>query len=180
MDNFTRFPNDILNSLIATRLSAIQITAVLYIVRKVNGWGKPSDRISIKKMAKDTGYSRRAMIAAVNDLEKMGVIQIDRNGIGRVSEMRVLSPEYWDKPVNDTSHVNCTTHVNATSQGGVNRSSQGGVNNTSHQRVNRSSHTKESKDTSKETIKETAPPDSLFIEEDLTDEELERQGWKIL
>ena len=113
MDNYTKFPNDILDALIAYHLSGSYVAVVLYIVRKVNGWGKPSDAISVSKMAKQLGYSRRWIIGVVSDLEKMSILSVERNGSGRLSEMRVNDPEKWSKPVNCTSQepVNCTSHT---------------------------------------------------------------------
>lgn len=142
MDNYTQFPNDILEAIIARRFSAIQLTAIIYIVRKVNGWGKPCDTISVSKLAKDSGYSRRAMIGAISDLEKMGVISIERQGSGRLSEMAVRDPKYWDKPVNGTSHVNHSS-LGTTVHTPVNVASHLPVNGTSQEPVNHGSHTKE-------------------------------------
>lgn len=158
MDNYTQFPNDILEAMIERRFSAIQLTAIMYIVRKVNGWGKPCDTISVSKLAKDSGYTRRAMVGAVNDLEKMGVLSIERQGSGRLSEMAVQDPKYWDKPVNGTSHVNHGS-LGTTVHTPVNGTSHLPVNGTSQEPVNHSSHTKErkiSKDTSQK--KETNLP----------------------
>ena len=156
---FTKFPNDILAGMIRCRFTAVQLTVIMYVVRKVNGWRKVSDAISITKIAKESGYSRRAIINAVSDLEKLGVLYVERNGPGKTSDMRVSLPENWDKPVNHSSHVNNTSQVNATSQGGVNHSSQGGVNSTSQVPVNHSSHTKEIyKETFKENIKKDPHP----------------------
>ena len=84
MDNYTKFPNDILNALISSRLSALRFAIILYIVRKTNGWSKPSDAISVSKMAKEIGYSRRKVVGAVSDLEKMGILSVERNGSGNL------------------------------------------------------------------------------------------------
>ena len=169
MDNYTKFPNDILDALIAYHLSGSYVAVVLYIVRKVNGWGKPSDAISVSKMAKQLGYSRRWIIGVVSDLEKMSILSVERNGSGRLSEMRVNDPEKWSKP------VNCTSHVNRTSQGtvlhrGVNSTSHLPVNCTSQEPVNCTSHTKERK-IIKDTIQKKEPSAPF------SDDELRAMGW---
>ena len=163
-DSFTRFPNDIFDAVLQYRFSAVQLTAVLYVVRQVNGWGKPSDRISVSRMAKETGFTRRAMIGAVSDLEKMGVLSVERNGSGRLSEMSVKSPLEWDKPVNASSHVNVCS-LGTVVHRGVNASSQVGVNASSQEPVNVRSHTKERKK-EKETIPKKGPSAPISQEED--------------
>jgi phage replication O-like protein O len=157
MDNYTKFPNDILDALIQYRLTAIQMTAALYVVRKVNGWGKPSDTISVSKMAKDTGYSRRKMVGAVGDLEKLGILSIERNGAGRLSEMRVNTPDDWDKPVTQWSHVTNRSQ-GPVGHRGVTQRSQGGVTCRSQEGVTQRSHTKERKIIKDTYQKKAAPP----------------------
>lgn len=166
MDNYTKFPNNILEGIIQNRFSATQVTVIVYVVRKVNGWGKPSDAISISKIAKESGYSRRAIMNAVSDLEKKGVLKIERAGLGRLSEMRINEPTMWDKPVNPASHVNCT------SQGmplhtPVNSTSHIPVNCTSQEPVNSASHTKERK-IIKDTIQKKEPSAQNFSDGDET------------
>jgi hypothetical protein len=158
MDNYTKFPNDILEALITTRFTSAQLTAVMYIVRKVNGWGKLCDVISVSKLAEETGYARNTMIGAVDDLEKMGVITIERHGFGRPSEMSVRDPKYWNKPVTSTSHVTSTSQVTV-GYTPVTSTSQVPVTSRLQVPVTSRLHTKErkiSKDTSQK--KEEGPP----------------------
>lgn len=172
MDNcFTKFPNGILDAALGYRFSAIQLTAVLYVVRMVNGWGKPSDKISVTKMAKDTGFSRRAMVGAVGDLEKMGVLSVERSGAGRVSEMRVNNPEEWDKPVNGASHVNGSSQGTELHRD-VNGTSHLPVNGASQEPVNGGSHTKERKE--RKDINSKKEP-SAPVEDD--DEGWQGESW---
>lgn len=176
MDNYTKFPNDILEAIISRKLSSAQIVAILYIVRKVNGWGKPCDTISVSKMARESGYSRRTMINVISDLEKMGVINIERLGSGKLSEMSVADPKKWDQPVNWDSHVNSAS-LGSTLHTPVNSTSHPPVNCTSQEPVNPTSHTKERKilkDTSQK--KDNLPPPQMTREEQ---EEMfpDSEGW---
>ena len=132
-DNYTKFPNDILDAAIRQHFTASQLVVIMYVVRKVNGWNKKSDAISINKMAKDTGYSRRWITDVVFDLEQMGILHVKHNGNGKLCEMRIENPSRWNK------HVNCTSQgtvlhrgVNPTSHVDVNCTSQVPVNCTSH------------------------------------------------
>lgn len=180
MDNYTKFPNDLLEAIIGYKLTAAQVKVMLYVIRKVNGWGKPSDAISITRIAKKTGYSRRTIITTVSDLEKMGVLEVERHGAGRMSEMRVSAPKNWDQPVNCTSHVKSTSLCSVLHRG-VKPASQVDVKCTSQEGVKPASHTKDTlKDTLKDTYENIRPSAPLFsgkVEElEPGDEYLE--GWE--
>ena len=96
-DNFTKFPNALYDAILGQKLSITQERALLYIVRKTYGYNKADDRISIRRMAEETGFTRRAMINAVHDLEKMGIIKLGTIRPGKATYMNVLDPSYWDK-----------------------------------------------------------------------------------
>lgn len=99
MDNYTRFPNEILEALIRYKLSGQYLAAMLYIVRNTYGWHKGAgDHISIQKMAADMGTKRTILSGVVNDLAKMGLIEIQRSN-GHPSFIRVLSPSKWEQTV---------------------------------------------------------------------------------
>lgn len=94
---FTRFPNNLFDAVLAQRLTVTQERALLYIVRKTYGFGKIEDIISIKRMAEETGFTRRAMVGAVHDLEKMGIVKCGSKKSGRPTRMTILDPSYWDR-----------------------------------------------------------------------------------
>lgn len=154
MDNFTKFPNAILEALISGRYTEMQITAVLYIVRKTYGWNKARDSISIKKMAEETGYARRAMLRTITQLEELNIISVERPGIGKTGTMNINSPDRWNKPVTTRSHVTTGSQC-PPGHKGVTTRSQGGVTTESHVPVTTRSHTKYTKDTSKYKTKES-------------------------
>jgi len=105
MDNsnigFTKFPNDILESATKRKLTGTQLAVLLYIVRKTYGFNKGQfgDFISISKMAAETGYSRRAITAAVNYLEENRIVAVahSERGRGRTNNFRVTDPREWRK-----------------------------------------------------------------------------------
>ena len=169
-DNYTKFPNDILDAVIRHHFTASQMVVILYVVRKVNGWNKKSDAISINKMAKDPGYSRRWITDVVFDLEGLGVLEITHNGNGRLSEMKIANPKKWHKP------VNCTSQGTVLHRG-VNSTSQVDVNHTSQVPENCTSHTKEKKDTFKDTKQKKEPFGFIPDNTDISQEELEKGGW---
>ena len=142
-DTFVQFPHELYDAMLCQRLTISQEKALLYIIRKTVGFHKRSDRISISRMARETGFERRTMISAVHDLEKLAIIRLGEIKPGRATEMELLPVDYWDKPVNGDSHVNSDTHVNGDSHKPVNGDSQGDVNAHSQVPVNGDSHTKE-------------------------------------
>lgn len=131
MDNYTRFPNAILEAIISGRYTEMQMTAILYIVRKTYGWHKSCDSISIKKMAEETGYARRAMLRTITQLEELNIISVERPGIGKTGTMSINSPDSWRKPVTTRSHVTTESQC-PHGHKGVTTRSQGGVTTRSH------------------------------------------------
>lgn len=154
---YTKFSNEALKALCQLRLSGGHMAVFLYILRHTIGCQKEKDNLSISRMARETGYSRKWMIGVVGDLESMGILKVARRKSGSISSLELRDPEYWDEPLYplpqwlvDEQPVNSTSHVNYTSQGcelqftgGVNNTSQVGVNSTSQVPVNYTSHTKE-------------------------------------
>ena len=100
-DSFTKFPNDLLEKIYAQKLTGAQFASLLYIVRKTYGFGKGDfgDAISCTKIAKETGYARKTIQYAIADLEKLGVLDVEHTGSGRLCMMRIRDISEWDKPV---------------------------------------------------------------------------------
>ncbi len=100
--SYTSVPNETLEALYQTdnRLSPIHMRVLLYLMRMTYGWHKVRDRISIKKMAAEIGRDRRNVTRAVNDLEKMGIIEVDRPGRGQIADISINLPEQWDRSAN--------------------------------------------------------------------------------
>jgi len=96
-DGTVRIKNELYDAMLSARLSAAMLTAFLYIVRKTIGFNKIEDKISISKMASETGFSRQAMTGAVHDLEQKGMISSGARARGRLPRFRVNDPSYWDR-----------------------------------------------------------------------------------
>ena len=94
---FVEFPRDLYDALLEQRLSITQERAFLYIIRKTYGFHKTEDKISISRMAEETGFSRRAMSGAVHDLIKMGMVKTGTPANGQPSYLHALPPSYWDR-----------------------------------------------------------------------------------
>jgi phage replication O-like protein O len=105
MDNYTKFPNEILEALMRYRLPGRRHLAVmLYIARMTYGWNKNRDYISIFKMASELGMKQPAASGIVSDLAKMGLIEIERVKHGRPSMIRITSPKYWEQPISSAGY----------------------------------------------------------------------------
>ena len=94
---FIKFDHDLFDAVLRQPLRITQLKAVLYIIKKTVGYQKPEDRISISKMAEDVGCTRRAMIDAVHDLQKMGIVEMGTVTSGRATSMRIADPKKWDR-----------------------------------------------------------------------------------
>lgn len=101
-EGFTQIPNDLLEAMYQTdnRLSPIQFRTLLYLIRMTCGWHKGRDRISIRKMAVEMKKDRRNVTRAVSDLEKMGILEVDRPGPGKIADISINGPGDWDISVN--------------------------------------------------------------------------------
>lgn len=172
---YVQFPHDLFDAVLRQRLSVSQEKALLYIIRKTVGFHKRYDKISISRMSKVTGFERRTMVNAVHGLEKMGIIRLGKVRPGRATEMELLNPDNWGKPVNVHSHVNADSHVNVDSHKPVNVHSHPPVNVDSQEPVNADSHTKE---TNKEIYKRKEKKDGFATSFELTEEDI-ADGWML-
>ena len=176
MDNFTKFPNEILEGLYQRKLSPLHFQIMLYVVRKTNGFQKPSDVIAVTKIAKDIGRHREQVSKAIRDLSFMGMLKVERGGRSG-HEMSVLSVKDWEETVTTTSHVSKTSHVTKTSQEACQKRHANRDENVTHKR-----------NYTKETIQKKNPLNPPYEDEeeidrsDYTEEEIEqlrKEGWII-
>ena len=98
-EGFTKVPNELYDRILSQRLSISQEMALLYVIRKTYGFNKVEDKISISMMAKEMGFCRRAMVNAVHDLQKMGILKCGDTKSGRPTYMMVREPKYWDTDI---------------------------------------------------------------------------------
>ena len=71
--NFTQIPNIVFEYWMA-ELSLAQFKVFLCICRKLYGWHKTQDKISISQIMKMTGLSKRAIIKIINELVEIDLI----------------------------------------------------------------------------------------------------------
>lgn len=97
---YTRVPHEILEALFSAQnhFTPMQYKILLYIVRKTYGWNKYSEYISLAGMAKAIGHTRERVTLAVSDLEKMGVLSVDRRR-GQAADISINDVQYWDREI---------------------------------------------------------------------------------
>ena len=111
MDDYTRFPNKIIEAMLEQKFTALQMRIIIYIIRKTNGWNKPFDYLAVARIARDVHATRPRVSGAVNDLVKMGVLSVVRTTETSVGEMSINDPEKWDRNVPQKEHVSRKEHV---------------------------------------------------------------------
>lgn len=176
-ESYTKFPNKLLESMIAYSFTRRQYAILLYIVRNTHGWGKPyGDKISIAWIADATGIGKKHVNDTVLDLEKMGVLNIERRD-GAPSCIGINGPSEWDQP---TPKRGVTPKRGATPEKGGGGTPKRGGGTTPQKR----GYTKERiKDTSSKE-RNNVPTFSEDIENrvramhpGMSDEELVERGW---
>ena len=109
--NSFQVPNAVIDEYLA-KLSGNAFKCYAFIARQTTGWQKQSDRISLSQfMAKCGVKDRRTAIAAIKEVEAVGLILVSRVN-GEISEFMLnLNPEMQPVAKNDTSSNSCTQPV---------------------------------------------------------------------
>ena len=78
-DNYTQVPNWLLAKLYrADDLTGREMKVLLYIIRKLIGFHKESDKISYSQIANATGIDRNNVMKVIQSLEKKGWVSVWR------------------------------------------------------------------------------------------------------
>ncbi len=96
---YTRVPHNLIEAMYDKdqHFTVTQYKVLLYIIRKTYGWNRYAEHISISSMARALGKDRRNVSRAVSDLEKMGVLSVDRRS-GGSGYFSINRPQDFDKP----------------------------------------------------------------------------------
>ena len=177
-DNYTRIPNEILEALYTYNLPPLYIKIALYVLRKTHGWGKPSDKISISKMARDMFKTRPRVSNAIRDMEASGILYVERVTNGKPPEMQVRNPKEWDKPVLLVEHVPLGEHVPSEAHNLCRtRHTPCAVEGTGTCAA-RGTHKRKERNYTKDTLQKKEPPaPEIDGYAPLTEEELIAGGW---
>jgi len=110
--NFTQIPNWYLDNVAKFNESETKVLLVLF--RKIYGWHKEVDRIAISQFMASTGLSNRAIITALQNLEKKGVITRKRTRMG--VSYTILEPDQEMKNVHLRSEESSHTKETSTKE----------------------------------------------------------------
>ena len=170
MDNgFTKIPNRLFDAILAYGFTETQLHVVLYIIRKTEGWNKPSDVISIAKMGKDIRKRRQHLSSVIADLEKMNVITVERStNHWKSSSMCVNDPDDWEITVTENGQCPKNGHVQKMVQSTVPKNGQGMSEKCDSTLYQKMDTQKTSKDTHQKKEKEI---DSTFVENVVDDDD---------
>lgn len=77
-DNYTQVPNWMLAKLYKNDLTGRELKVLLYLIRKLIGFHKESDKIPYRQIAEATGIDRNNVMKVVQSLEKKGWVSVRR------------------------------------------------------------------------------------------------------
>ncbi len=105
---YTKIENDIFEKVLEMNFTASQLKVLLAFIRKLNGFHKDQDRISISQLMELTKYSNKSVIKAQSDLQEMNILILVEKGISRVRPSKWKLNKDTDswRPMNTGSHVN--------------------------------------------------------------------------
>ncbi|MFV8192404.1 replication protein [Acinetobacter soli] len=75
ISNAFMLPNDLIDKGYMAKMKGAALACYLFIVRKTRGWNKSDDNISISQLAEATGYGKDAVLAGINVLIEMGIVE---------------------------------------------------------------------------------------------------------
>lgn len=107
MEQFTRIPNIILDEWMS-KMQPSSFKVLMAICRKIYGWRKKSDYISLSQIKKSTGLDKRTIIRSIQELEEKNLIIVDKNS--NINQYTLNETSDILTPVgNETSDINTPT-----------------------------------------------------------------------
>lgn len=83
MENYTQIENDILETVFRIGLSKSELAVLFTFLRKLNGFHKSKDCISISQFMQFTGLSNRSVIDALKQLKRMNICSLVKKGTSK-------------------------------------------------------------------------------------------------
>lgn len=80
MQNFTKIENNVLEKIVSMNLSGSELSCIMVLLRKTNGFGKEDDGISISQFMKMTGRSRPTICNALKRLQLVKILILVESG----------------------------------------------------------------------------------------------------
>lgn len=131
MEGYTKINNELLEAITRWNLTSAEIRILLCLIRRLDGFHKENDEVSISQFMRHTGLSNRGVLNTLKRLQLMNICSLVKKGKSKKSSNEWAiehNPGRW-KPMNRSSLVNFPTSTSELS---------------GNKLVNLSSHTKES------------------------------------
>jgi phage replication O-like protein O len=93
-ERFVRLPTELLEALLSSKLTSVQLRVVLWVIRNTYGWNRELTPFSWYKIAKDLGLNRGSVYRAGETLLKFGVLIRRERRLGMQED-----DEEWDRHV---------------------------------------------------------------------------------
>ncbi|NGX36897.1 MAG: hypothetical protein K1000chlam2_00042 [Chlamydiae bacterium] len=102
-NNYTAIPNVVFDYWM-NRLSHTEFKTLCTLCRKIFGWHKTSDFISVRQLTKATGMAKQSIISSLKNLEERGLVMMikrERNGCPITNEYRLNIEKPLDEKYQD-------------------------------------------------------------------------------
>jgi len=115
MEKYTQIENEILEGIVKVGLSKSELMVFLVLIRKLNGFHKDEDAISISQLVEATGLSNRSVISGLQQLQRMKICSQVSKGTakGRPSIWGINKSVLSWQPMKRTSLVKFPTSTSA-------------------------------------------------------------------
>jgi len=81
MEKYTQIENEILEALCNCNLSSAELRVVLFFIRKMNGYHKNQDQISLSQIVNGTELSKQTVCNCLSQLKLVNIIRLVKNGV---------------------------------------------------------------------------------------------------
>ena len=93
-DKFVRLPTELLEALLSSKLTGVQLRVILWVIRNTYGWNRELTPFSWYRIAKDLALNRGSVYRAGETLLKTGVLILQDRRLGMQKDY-----ERWDSRV---------------------------------------------------------------------------------
>jgi phage replication O-like protein O len=76
----TFIENDIMENLISSGLNGTELSVVLFLIRKTNGWNKETDEISLSQFLKYIPVTKPTLCKAIKNLQLVKIVKLVKKG----------------------------------------------------------------------------------------------------
>lgn len=94
-ENYTKIPNELLEACMSEALNDSERRILLFLIRKIYGWNKTSDRISNSQIEKSLNLAHSTVSLTLKRLKEVGIIKLVQAGKSK------KNPNKWSLDLTD-------------------------------------------------------------------------------